>query len=85
MLAAIVRRPAIPAAAYLMPVVLTILPLWLVQFFQYTASGPRRHRPHPVVRPQSLLHRVFLRDRARWSVRRSDNSFTFSVLMWSTT
>ena len=27
-----------PAAAYLLPVVLTILPLWLVQLFQYTAS-----------------------------------------------
>ena len=38
MLAAIVRRPAIPAAAYLVPVVLTIIPLWLVQFFQYAAA-----------------------------------------------
>jgi alginate O-acetyltransferase complex protein AlgI len=38
MLAAIVRRPSIPAAAYLVPVVLTILPLWLVQLFQYAAN-----------------------------------------------
>ena len=29
----------------------------------------RRHRPYPVVRPQRLLHGVFLRDRARRPVR----------------
>jgi alginate O-acetyltransferase complex protein AlgI len=38
MLAAIVWRPSIPAATYLVPVVLTILPLWLVQLFQYAAD-----------------------------------------------
>jgi alginate O-acetyltransferase complex protein AlgI len=38
MLAAIVQRPAIPAAAYLLPVALTIIPLLLVQFVQYTAD-----------------------------------------------
>ncbi len=38
MLAAIVRRPSIPSAAYLIPVALTILPLWLVQLFQYAAD-----------------------------------------------
>jgi D-alanyl-lipoteichoic acid acyltransferase DltB (MBOAT superfamily) len=38
MLTAILRRPSIPAAAYLVPVVLTILPLWLVQLFQYAAD-----------------------------------------------
>ena len=38
MLTAIVRRPTIPAAAYFVPVVLTILPLWLVQLFQYAAD-----------------------------------------------
>ena len=38
MLAAIVQRPAIPAAAYLVPVALTIIPLLLVQFVQYVAD-----------------------------------------------
>ena len=38
MLAAIVWRPSIPAAAYVVPVVLAILPLWLVQLFQYAAD-----------------------------------------------
>jgi alginate O-acetyltransferase complex protein AlgI len=38
MLAAIVHRPAIPAAAYLLPVALTIIPLLLVQFLQYAAN-----------------------------------------------
>jgi alginate O-acetyltransferase complex protein AlgI len=38
MLTAIVRRPTIPAATYLVPVVLTILPLWLVHLFQYAAD-----------------------------------------------
>jgi alginate O-acetyltransferase complex protein AlgI len=38
MLAAIVHRPAIPAAAYLVPVMLTIIPLWLVQYAQYAAG-----------------------------------------------
>jgi alginate O-acetyltransferase complex protein AlgI len=38
MLGAIVRRPAIPAAAYLVPVALTIIPLWLVQYAQYTTN-----------------------------------------------
>jgi alginate O-acetyltransferase complex protein AlgI len=38
MLAAIVHRPSIPAAAYLVPVVLAITPFLLVQFVQYTAD-----------------------------------------------
>jgi alginate O-acetyltransferase complex protein AlgI len=38
MLAAIMQRPAIPAAAYLVPVALTIIPLLLFQFVQYTAD-----------------------------------------------
>ena len=38
MLAAIVQRPAIPAAAYLVPVALTIIPLLFVQFVQYAAA-----------------------------------------------
>jgi alginate O-acetyltransferase complex protein AlgI len=38
MLAAIVQRPTIPAAAYLVPVAVTILPLLLVQLFQYCAD-----------------------------------------------
>jgi D-alanyl-lipoteichoic acid acyltransferase DltB (MBOAT superfamily) len=37
MLAAIVSRPAIPAAAYLIPVLVTIVPLFLVQLIQYLA------------------------------------------------
>jgi D-alanyl-lipoteichoic acid acyltransferase DltB (MBOAT superfamily) len=38
MLSAIVNRPAIPLASYLVPVTLLIVPLWLVQLVQYTAS-----------------------------------------------
>jgi alginate O-acetyltransferase complex protein AlgI len=38
MLTAVVRRPTIPAATYFVPVVLTILPLWLVHLFQYVAD-----------------------------------------------
>jgi D-alanyl-lipoteichoic acid acyltransferase DltB (MBOAT superfamily) len=38
MLAAIVLRPAVPAASYLAPVALTIIPLLLVQFAQYAAN-----------------------------------------------
>jgi alginate O-acetyltransferase complex protein AlgI len=38
MLAAILHRPAMPAAAYLIPVALTIIPLWFVQFVQYAAD-----------------------------------------------
>ncbi len=38
MLAAIFQRPAIPSAAYLVPVALAIIPLVLVQFFQYLAD-----------------------------------------------
>ena len=38
MLAAIVQRPSIPAADYLVPVVLTIIPLLFVQFVQYTSD-----------------------------------------------
>ena len=38
MLAAIFQRPAIPAAAYLVPVALTIIPLLLFQLFQYAAD-----------------------------------------------
>jgi alginate O-acetyltransferase complex protein AlgI len=38
MLEAMFRRPAIPAAAYLVPVALTIIPLLLVQFVQYAAE-----------------------------------------------
>ena len=38
MLEAMFRRPAIPAAAYLVPVALTIIPLWFVQFVQYAAD-----------------------------------------------
>jgi D-alanyl-lipoteichoic acid acyltransferase DltB (MBOAT superfamily) len=38
MLGAIVWRPSIPTAAYLVPVVLTVLPIWLVQLFQYSAD-----------------------------------------------
>ena len=37
MLAAIVHRPAIPAAAYLVPVALIIIPLLLLQYVQHTA------------------------------------------------
>jgi D-alanyl-lipoteichoic acid acyltransferase DltB (MBOAT superfamily) len=38
MLSAIVNRPALPSAGYLVPVALAIIPLWLVQYFQYTAG-----------------------------------------------
>jgi alginate O-acetyltransferase complex protein AlgI len=38
MIAAIVHRPAIPAAAYLIPVAVTIIPLWLFEFSQYVAD-----------------------------------------------
>ena len=38
MLMAIAVRPAIPIAAYLVPVALTIIPLWLVQYVQYTSG-----------------------------------------------
>ena len=38
MLSAIVYRPAIPSAAYLLPVFVTIIPLLLVQLFQYLAE-----------------------------------------------
>ena len=38
MLAAIFQRPAMPAATYLVPVALTVVPLFLVQFFQYVAD-----------------------------------------------
>jgi alginate O-acetyltransferase complex protein AlgI len=40
MLTAIIRRPAIPAAAYLVPVALTIIPLWVVQFVQHATNDP---------------------------------------------
>jgi hypothetical protein len=35
MLRAIIDRPAIPAANYLIPVAVTILPLWIYELFQY--------------------------------------------------
>ena len=38
MIEAIVYRPAIPASAYLLPIAITILPLFLVQYFQF-ATG----------------------------------------------
>ena len=38
MLAVIFQRPALPPAAYLVPVALAIIPLFLVQFFQYLAD-----------------------------------------------
>ncbi len=38
MLQAIVYRPAIPAASYLLPVMVVTIPLWLVQFWQYTSK-----------------------------------------------
>jgi alginate O-acetyltransferase complex protein AlgI len=38
MLSAIVNRPAIPVASYLIPISLLIIPLWLVQLLQYTAG-----------------------------------------------
>ena len=38
MLAAIIYRPAIPAAAYLIPVAVTIIPLGLYEFSQYVAD-----------------------------------------------
>jgi alginate O-acetyltransferase complex protein AlgI len=38
MLRAMIQRPAIPAAAYLVPVAAAIIPLWLVQFFQYASD-----------------------------------------------
>ncbi len=38
MLWAIVDRPAIPASAYLLPVMITILPLLIVQLFQYNTK-----------------------------------------------
>ena len=38
MLAAIVHRPAIPTAAYLVPVALIIVPLLLLQFVQHAAG-----------------------------------------------
>ena len=38
MLSAIVHRPAVPAAAYLLPVLVTIIPLCLVQWVQYLAD-----------------------------------------------
>ncbi len=37
MLSAIINRPAIPVATYLVPIALLIIPLWLVQLVQYTA------------------------------------------------
>jgi alginate O-acetyltransferase complex protein AlgI len=38
MLTAIWKRPAIPAASYLIPVALTIIPLWVVQLLQYSSK-----------------------------------------------
>jgi D-alanyl-lipoteichoic acid acyltransferase DltB (MBOAT superfamily) len=38
MLKAIFGRPTIPAASYLLPVAITIIPLWLVQLFQYVSD-----------------------------------------------
>jgi len=38
LLAAIVHRPAIPAATYLIPVAITIIPLWVFEFSQYVAD-----------------------------------------------
>jgi D-alanyl-lipoteichoic acid acyltransferase DltB (MBOAT superfamily) len=38
MLSAIVSRPAIPTASYLVPVALLTIPLWLVQLVQYTSG-----------------------------------------------
>jgi D-alanyl-lipoteichoic acid acyltransferase DltB (MBOAT superfamily) len=38
MLRAIAVHPAIPAASYLVPVALAIIPLWLVQLIQYTTG-----------------------------------------------
>jgi alginate O-acetyltransferase complex protein AlgI len=38
MLQAIAYRPAIPASAYLLPVVITIIPLLIVQLFQYNSK-----------------------------------------------
>jgi D-alanyl-lipoteichoic acid acyltransferase DltB (MBOAT superfamily) len=38
MLTAILERPAVPAASYLLPVLVTIIPLWLVQLVQYHTS-----------------------------------------------
>ncbi|MGP0070048.1 MAG: MBOAT family O-acyltransferase [Isosphaeraceae bacterium] len=38
MLSAIVHRPSIPAAVYLLPVLVTIIPLVLVQLFQYLSD-----------------------------------------------
>ena len=37
MLTAIVTRPAIPPASYLVPAALLIIPFWIVQLVQYTA------------------------------------------------
>jgi D-alanyl-lipoteichoic acid acyltransferase DltB (MBOAT superfamily) len=38
MLAAIVHRPTVPAVAYVIPLLVTIVPLWLVEFSQYVAN-----------------------------------------------
>jgi hypothetical protein len=38
MLQAIVYRPAIPAASYLVPVLVIILPLYAIEFAQYKAK-----------------------------------------------
>jgi D-alanyl-lipoteichoic acid acyltransferase DltB (MBOAT superfamily) len=38
MLSAILNRPAIPLASYLVPVALLIIPLWIVQLVQYSAN-----------------------------------------------
>jgi hypothetical protein len=38
MLEAIVYRPAVPASAYILPIAITIIPLLIVQIFQYVSK-----------------------------------------------
>ena len=71
MLSAIVNRPAIPVASYLVPVMLLIIPLWLVQLRAIRGARSERDRAHAVVRAERVLHGVLLRDRPGWPVRRA--------------
>ena len=79
MLQAIVYRPAIPAAAYLLPVARRrSCRSCSCQVVQYVTQGPRRHRADALVRPERLLHGLLLRLRARRASSAAASSSTSS-------
>lgn len=62
MLSAIVHRPAVPAASYLLPVLVTVIPLLVVQLFQYLADDLDVIARTPwYVRSASFIRHAFMR------------------------